>query len=74
MLLVGGVTTFICNLVATEITFISLIIRGLICLITVNSIYLLIFFRTPEIKYLITSLKVQFNLIREKVSTTESVI
>ncbi|WP_289129063.1 oligosaccharide flippase family protein [uncultured Clostridium sp.] len=74
MLLVGGVTTFICNLVATEITFISLIIRGLICLITVNSIYLLIFFRTPEIKYLITSLKVQFNLIREKVSTRESVI
>lgn len=74
MLLVGGVTTFICNLVTIEITFISLIIRGLICLITVNSIYLLIFFRTPEIKYLITSLKVQFNLIREKVSTRESVI
>lgn len=59
MLIVGGVTTSICNALITGNSFMSLIGRGTICVILVNTIYILLFFKTDEVKYLINNLKVQ---------------
>lgn len=60
MILVGGCTSYICNTLISENSFFALIERGLICIITVNLSYILLFFKTNEMKYLMNILKVQF--------------
>lgn len=62
-LLVGGITTYICNILISGNTFISLIKRGIICVFIPNLIYILIFFKTKEFKYMFNSI---LNLIKEK--------
>lgn len=55
---IGFITSSICNFVISGYSFISLVIRGLICLILPNSIYLILFHKTTEFKYLLNSLEV----------------
>ena len=57
MLLSGGITTMVCNTLFTGYSFLSLIGRGIICILIPNLIYLIIFFRTDEFKYLIDMFK-----------------
>ena len=56
-LLVGLLTTGICNYFIDDNSFISLVYRGIICIIVPNIIYLGIFFKTSEFKYLLNTLK-----------------
>ncbi len=44
--------TFICNVIVVGHNFLSLITRGGICLIVINLIYILIFYRNEEFKYM----------------------
>ncbi|MDZ4992183.1 oligosaccharide flippase family protein [Clostridium perfringens] len=64
MLLVGYLTTNICNFVVNGYSFISLIIRGSICVIIPNIVYCILFLRTKEFQYLWTSIKNQINNIK----------
>lgn len=57
-ILVGGLTTFICNFLIRFDGFIALVFKGSICLFIVNIIYIIIFFRTSEFKYILSILKV----------------
>lgn len=51
-ILVCGLTTLICNYFILGYSFISLIKRGIICLVIPNIIYLILFYNTEEVKYL----------------------
>lgn len=55
--LVGVLTTSICNLVVVSNLFLSLVIKGLICVGVINLCYIVIFFRTEEFKYLLNIIK-----------------
>lgn len=50
-LVVGAFTTYLCNFIQAG-SFISLVIMGIICVIVPNTIYLLIFHKTEEFRYL----------------------
>jgi O-antigen/teichoic acid export membrane protein len=50
------VTTSICNALVIGNSFISLMIRGIICLIVPNIIYVLVFYKTEELQYIKSSL------------------
>lgn len=54
----GVITTYVCSIVYKDIGFPTLIIKGLICIIIPNIIFISVFFKTKEFKYL-------FNLIRK---------
>ena len=48
----GIAVTNICNMINGNYSFLSLVIRGIICLIIPNVVLVLIFYRTDEFKYL----------------------
>lgn len=66
MLFTGALTNICCNLVTSGYGFISLCIRGIICVGVVNSVYMVIFRKTDEFKYLFTTIK---SLIPSKVKS-----
>lgn len=51
-LFAGFITTFLCNVLVVGNSFISLVLKGIICILAVNILYLLIFFKTYEFKYI----------------------
>lgn len=57
MLFTGVLTNICCNFVTNGYSFISLCIRGVICVGVVNSVYMIIFRNTDELKYLLTTIK-----------------
>lgn len=67
MLSVGVITTYTCNLLVNWSSFIALIFRGLICVFIVNIIYILLFYRTQEIQYLLIAFKSQLKGIVSKI-------
>ncbi|PGA19857.1 lipopolysaccharide biosynthesis protein [Priestia aryabhattai] len=50
-------TTMICNTLVIGHNFISLLLKGIVCLIVPNSIYVVLFFKTKEFKYILNVLK-----------------
>lgn len=56
-IIVGSITTGVCNYFIEGYSFMSLIYRGCLCVIIPNTIYLLIFYKTSEFKYLINIMK-----------------
>ncbi|MPQ42305.1 lipopolysaccharide biosynthesis protein [Clostridium tarantellae] len=48
----GIITTILCNSFFEGYTFLSLVFRGIICIAIPNIVYLLIFFKTEEFKYI----------------------
>lgn len=56
-LIIGYITTILCNSVVCKSLFISLIIKGIICVITVNLSYIIIFFKSVELNYIINIIK-----------------
>ena len=52
MLCVGNITSFACGTLITVDGFIALLLRGIVCVCFVNGIYCILFWRTPEFKYL----------------------
>ena len=54
-ILVGSLTTYICSLISFN-GFISLIVKGVICMVIPNIIYLIIFYRTKELQQILNIL------------------
>lgn len=44
-------TSFICNLISSD-NFLTLLLRGMVCLVIPNLIYVFVFYKTDEFKYL----------------------
>ncbi|MGL5384033.1 MAG: lipopolysaccharide biosynthesis protein [Culicoidibacterales bacterium] len=61
---IGMITTWLCNLVTIELLFISLILKGLICVVVINSIFIVLFYRTAEFQYLL-------NLVTSSISKSK---
>lgn len=51
-IITGFITTSCCNILIDGNSFISLVLKGTICIIVPNIIYIFIFYRTDEFKYL----------------------
>ena len=63
----GILTTKICNILVTDISFINLVFKGLICTIIPNLLYMVVFFKTEEFKYILNILRPMLaKLIRQK--------
>ena len=60
-LIVGAITTFLCNNFVYGSGFLSLVLKGLICVIVPNLIYISLFYKTEEFNYLLDVLKPYFN-------------
>ncbi|MGL6247914.1 MAG: lipopolysaccharide biosynthesis protein [Culicoidibacterales bacterium] len=50
---IGMLTTWLCNLVTIDMLFLSLIVKGLICVIVINSVLIAVFYQTTELQYLL---------------------
>lgn len=74
MLVTGICTSFICNSLVYGVTFISLVYRGIVCVLIVNIIYFLIFIKTPEFKYLMRSLNIQLKNIKSRILAKQNVV
>ncbi|MEG0307060.1 MAG: oligosaccharide flippase family protein [Clostridium sp.] len=59
MMVTGAITTFMCKFLVNGYSFISLCVKGTLCVGIVNGIYLAMFYRTDEFKYLLGVLKSQ---------------
>ena len=66
-IIVGVVTTGACSLVYLNNLFLSLIIKGIICVVIPNCAYLVMFNRTEEMRYLYSIAKPIINKIKCKV-------
>lgn len=69
-IIVGALTTSICSVINIKYTLIELIIKGIVCIFIPSIIYLIAFFKTDELKYLITVMK---NIIAEKIISSKKV-
>ncbi|MEW4264771.1 hypothetical protein Q0N30_13860 [Priestia megaterium] len=69
-------TYFTTNLVWSLIepdTFVTLVLKGIICLITINTIYILVFYKTKEFKYLFNIIKNIMGTILERFKINKKV-
>lgn len=62
----GIITTNVCNLLVLGSGFMSLVLKGTICVIIPNTIYLLIFYKTDEFKYLWSIFRPMLVKVKEK--------
>lgn len=56
-LITGTITTYICNTLVLGSGFKCLVLKGIICVIFVNLIYIIVFYRTYEFKYILNIIK-----------------
>ena len=61
-IIVCGITTFLCNIIVLS-GFFGLIFKGAVCVILPNLIYILIFYKSKEFKYLYHLIR---NLVKEE--------
>ncbi|BCC54229.1 hypothetical protein BCJMU07_3579 [Bacillus cereus] len=62
----GFITTSICNYFIEGSTFISLVGKGVICLLVPNVIYVLIFYKSTEFQYIRNIFSMMFLQIKKK--------
>ncbi|MET7020728.1 lipopolysaccharide biosynthesis protein [Bacillus mycoides] len=62
----GFITTSICNYFIEGSTFISLVGKGVICLLVPNVIYVLVFYKSTEFKYIRNIFSTMFLQIKKK--------
>ena len=65
-LLVGKGITILCTTLVPWSGFSALVVKGLICVISTNLVYVIIFFRTKEFQYLWGIFKPMFNKMKYK--------
>lgn len=58
-ILLGILIRNLCNTLISGNGIISIISKGIICTLVINTIYIIIFYRTEEFKYLLKNIKVQ---------------
>lgn len=56
-LITGIFTTTLCNILVVGSGFMSLVLKGIICVFIVNLLYLFIFYKTDEFKYILNIIK-----------------
>ena len=56
-LIVGVLTTISCNILVQGTGFIDLVFRGIICVLVPNIIYIILFYKTDEFKYILGIIK-----------------
>lgn len=57
--LLGILTRNLCNTLIIDSGIIGIISKGIICTVVINTIYIIIFYRSQEFKYLLQNIKVQ---------------
>lgn len=67
-ILVGILTTNVCNLVDINLPWISLIIKGIVCVLIPNTVYILIFHKTEEFMYLWNIIKPMLTKVKSKLA------
>lgn len=67
MMIVGIITTIVCGKVYVKLTFLSLVMKGFICLFIPNIIYILIFYKSDEFKYLLSSVNMVMEPFRKRI-------
>ena len=67
-IIVGLVTTRVCSLVYLNNLFLSLIVKGIICVVIPNCAYLILFLKTEEMKYLYGIIKPIICKIKGKIA------
>ena len=70
-IIVGAITTFTCNILVLGDGFFSLVYKGIICVLIPNIIYVLLFYRTEEFKYLYNIGKSMIIKVKGKVALSE---
>lgn len=66
-IVIGVVTTLTCNMVQINNPFLSLIIKGIICVVVINCSYLIIFSKTKEMKYIYSIIIPIINKLKNKI-------
>lgn len=67
-IVIGFITTLFCNIVQENNLFLSLIIKGIICVIIPNCAYLILFLKTEEMKYIYSIIKPIISKIKDKIA------
>lgn len=57
----GGITTYLCNQLIASNVFLLLVLKGLICVIVPNLIYLMIYYNSKEFQYLLSTFSPLWN-------------
>ena len=70
-IIVGAITTFACNILVLGAGLFSLVYKGIICVLIPNIIYVLLFYRTEEFKYLYSIGKSMIIKVKGKVALSE---
>ncbi|WP_195466609.1 lipopolysaccharide biosynthesis protein [Clostridium perfringens] len=65
---VGFITTYTCNSLVSFNGFLALILKGIICVIIPNLIYILIFYKTEEFKYILNIVNSILFKLKSKIS------
>jgi O-antigen/teichoic acid export membrane protein len=65
-ILTGIITTFMCDYLVIGTTFMSLIGKGIICVIIPNSVYIFLFYKTEEFKYIWSIIKHTINKLTRR--------
>ena len=66
-IVIGVVTTLTCSMVQINNPFLSLIIKGIICVVVINCSYLIIFSKTKEMKYIYSIIIPIINKLKNKI-------
>ena len=69
-LLVGYITTMSCNMITLKLEFISLVIKGVICILIPFVSYSIVFYKTKEFRYIVNILKPIIMKVKSKVVTS----
>lgn len=67
-ILVGILTTNVCNLVSISSPWIYLIIKGIICVLIPNIVYIFVFYKTEEFTYLWNTIKPMLTKVKSKLA------
>ena len=65
-IITGFITTSCCNILVDGTSFMFLVLKGVICVIVPNTIYISIFYKTNEFKYLLNIFKPMITKMRNK--------
>lgn len=66
-IIVGYITTLVCTSLVEGERFISLVLRGVVCILIPNLIYITIFYKTKEFQYILGIIKPMFYRAKEKI-------
>lgn len=72
-IITGFMTTFFCNHLVSGVNFIKLIERGIICIVLPNIIYILIFRKSNEFKYILNTINPIILKLKNKVKNNSKI-